>query len=499
MSDTSGIIEHMFDNKLHGVWNPPLTPASRALVGELLKAGRAENQAAARRLTAIAELFELRRRQRDEEPDWAVDTWAAVGAEVAAALRVGLGKAGGYLTYALAMRRLPAVAAAFRAGDIDMNTYRVLVYRTELITAESARIEVDRLLAARAARWPSMTQGQLIREVDRVVAERDPDAVRRVKDRVRDRDVTVWTNSDGTTDISGRLFTADAALFDQRLNALAATVCADDPRTVSQRRADAVGALSSGADRLMCRCANPGCPATAATPSAVVIHVVADQATLDGRAETPGYLLGADALISADLLRELAAHSRQRPLLPADTPPEPGYQPSTALSDFVRARDLTCRAPGCDRPATDCDIDHTIPRSVGGATHASNLKCLCRTHHLTKTFWGWRDRQLQDGSVIWTLPDGQTYLTTPGSALLFPALMAPTGPLPPLAEQEHEPSGTRTEMMPRRKTTRAQNRAHRIASERNHNRQLRHKRDAVIAARLGITPTSGTDEDEPPF
>jgi hypothetical protein len=24
---------------------------------------------------------------------------------------------------------------------------------------------------------------------------------------------------------------------------------------------------------------------------------------------------------------------------------------------------------------------------------------------LLKTFWGWRDRQLPDGTVIWTLPD----------------------------------------------------------------------------------------------
>jgi len=41
--------------------------------------------------------------------------------------------------------------------------------------------------------------------------------------------------------------------------------------------------------------------------------------------------------------------------------PEPGYIPSKALADFVRCRDLTCRWPGCDHPAMDCDVDHTIP------------------------------------------------------------------------------------------------------------------------------------------
>jgi hypothetical protein len=80
--------------------------------------------------------------------------------------------------------------------------------------------------------------------------------------------------------------------------------------------------------------------------------------------------------------------------------PEAGYTPSAKLAEFVRCRDLTCRAPGCDRPAESCDIDHSIPFGDGGVTHPSNLKCLCRLHHLLKTFWGWRDKQLPDGTVI---------------------------------------------------------------------------------------------------
>jgi hypothetical protein len=36
---------------------------------------------------------------------------------------------------------------------------------------------------------------------------------------------------------------------------------------------------------------------------------------------------------------------------------------------------------GCDRAPTACDLDHTIPYADGGATHASNLKCMCRTHY----------------------------------------------------------------------------------------------------------------------
>jgi hypothetical protein len=77
------------------------------------------------------------------------------------------------------------------------------------------------------------------------------------------------------------LFTPDAHELEKRLDALAATVCEHDTRTREQRRADALGALAAGADRLGCRCGREDCAAgrrPAAGP--VVIHVIAEQATL---------------------------------------------------------------------------------------------------------------------------------------------------------------------------------------------------------------------------
>ena len=64
-----------------------------------------------------------------------------------------------------------------------------------------------------------------------------------------------------------------------------------------------------------------------------------------------------------------------------------------------------------------------------------DLKCLFRNryHHLLKTIWtglgGWADRQLPDGTVIWTAPTGHTCTTIPGGAVFFPTLSAPTGEL----------------------------------------------------------------------
>jgi hypothetical protein len=181
----------------------------------------------------------------------------------------------------------------------------------------------------------------------------------------------------------------------------------------------------------------------------------------------PALLLGGP-LIPAPMLAELiAAGATVKPVRHPgpDSAPEPKYRPSTALDEFVRCRDMTCRWPGCDRPAEFCDLDHAIAYALGGPTHPSNLRCLCRKHHLIKTFHGWRDRQHADGTIDWLSPTGQTYTTHPGSRLLFPALCEPTGRLPVPTGRQSDSAG-RTLMMPTRRRTRAQNRARAIAAER---------------------------------
>jgi hypothetical protein len=492
----------VFDTRLHEYWKPAQTEHSRALIDRMRTAGRAESRAAAERLDAIAELFELRRAERGEAKDWAVDTWAAVGAEVAAAFRISQGLAGSYLRYALAMReRLPSVAAVFRAGDIDFRLFATIVYRTDLITDEQVLAAVDAQLAVKVPRWPSMTRGRLAAQVDTIVARVDVDAVRRRQQRQADREVWIGDGGEGISEIHGSLFTPDAHALDKRLEALAATVCEHDPRSPQQRRADALGALAAAADRLGCRCGRADCAAgkrPAATP--VIIHVIAEQATIDGRGDAPASEVGADELITPELVAELAASAKLVPLIhPGDAPPEKGYVPSKALADFVRCRDLTCRWPGCDRPAVGCDLDHTIPYSQGGRTHASNLKCYCKTHHLVKTFWGWGEQQLADGTLILTSPAGHTYVTTPGSALLFPSLCRNTGGVPaPEADPPPDYCAERTAMMPKRRRTRAQNRAHRIATERRHNRDARTARRQEPVSYVGPAPPE-TDEEPPPF
>ncbi|MFV8319123.1 HNH endonuclease signature motif containing protein [Mycobacterium sp. 23] len=468
------------------------TAQSLGWVARVCGAARVVNQGAAAELVAVGALFAYRLARGGETEDWAIDTMKAVAGEVAAGLRISQGRAETKVRYARAMReRLPEVAAVFCAGDIDYEAFTTIVFRTDLIEDRDVLAAVDATVAARVTRWPSLSRGRLSQKVDAIVARADADALRRRTEARAEREVWISPPLNGVAQIEGRLRATDAKAIDARLSALAATVCPNDPRTLAQRRADALGALAAGGTRLGCECARPDCTAAGKKPaSPVVIHVIAEAATLAGRSDSPACLLGGEDLITPDLLAELALTAKQVPLIhPGYAAPEPHYHPSPALADFVRARDLTCRWPGCDVPATHCDLDHTIPWAQGGPTHAGNIKCYCRTHHLMKTFWGWTEKQLADGTLILTSPGGDTHVTTPGSALLFPSLCHAVGGMP-APEAQTPPTdycAERTAMMPTRRRTRAQARAARVTAERRANHQAR------------TTATGPPDNEPPPF
>jgi hypothetical protein len=89
------------------------------------------------------------------------------------------------------------------------------------------------------------------------------------------------------------------------------------------------------------------------------------------------------------------------------------YQPPDPLRHIIKIRSRRCGFPGCRRPATRCDDDHTIPHHSGGRTCECNLHPLCRRHHQTKQAPGWRLDQPEPGVLIWTTPAGRTITVTP--------------------------------------------------------------------------------------
>lgn len=456
-----------------------------ALVAAIAEGTRAEAAAAARRFAAIAELVRRKVCEDDERNRNAFDPWDAVAAEVAAAMTVGHRRASGQMRIARALReRLPQVAALFERGGINARIVSVITWRTMLVEDPEALALIDTALARRASGLGPLSERRLDDAIDALVDRFDPAAVRETQTRTRSRDFHLGDMDDpaGVTSVWGRLLVTDAAALERRLQEMTKGVCDDDPRNMGERRADAVGALAAGQDRLACACGSPTCPAAAPQASNVVIHVIADQDAIEtasvtaeadavaARTRGTAVLLGHGALPTSLLPWLISRGAKVRPVKPPGTDAEPRYQPSAALAEFVRMRDMYCRAPGCDVPADMCDLDHTIPWPLG-PTHPSNLKCLCRKNHMMKTFYGgpdgWHDIQLPDGTVIWTAPSGHTYTTHPGSKLFFDWDTS-TANLPP--PPNTAPSTlNRAVKMPKRKRTRAAEFAARIKAERARN------------------------------
>lgn len=504
--------------------------ADEALVGVIEQAARDEARAAARRLAAIAELTHRKVDDEDERSWWSFDLWSATAAAIGAALTIGQRRASAQMRIAMALRdRLPRVAALFCEGRINIRVISELTWRTHLVDDDRVLAEIDAALAEHAVSWGALSEEKLTGAVNAVIERYDPDAVRRTKDAIGDRDFRIGARDDGaeTTSAWGTLIAADGVAAERRILAMINGVCANDPRSVGERRSDAAGALLNGREHLRCRCGTPDCPKAdvPAPASNVVVHVIADQAALDAATkpatgveataesdEPPplkdtgvALLPGLKVMPTAALAEAIAAGAKVTPLWLPGHNPEPNYRPSARLAQFVRMRDMFCRFPGCDVPADRCDVDHCVPWP-DGPTHPSNLHCKCRAHHLMKTFCfgpdGWSEVQTADGAVTFTAPDGRVHTTNPGSALFFPQFPTATAELPHLPFWR-PPDPARAARMPSRRRLRSAEIAARVKAERAQNRDVRAAN--LAAARSARRHTGGrlrgrvATGDEPPF
>ncbi|UXA18540.1 HNH endonuclease signature motif containing protein [Mycobacterium sp. SMC-4] len=487
----------MFDTLFAGA-------SDEALVELIEQSARQEARICARRAAAIAELVHRNVDEDDERGGWVFDPWADIAAQVAAALNIGQRKASGQMHIAVALRyRLPKIAALHLSGVLGARMVSEITWRTQLVDDPTALAQIDDRIAESAVHWGRLSEQKLKNAIDAVIERFDPDGLRRSKEIMKARDIHIGASDDPneTAAIWGRLLATDGKALAQRMTEMAGAVCEEDPRTMGERRSDAVGAIVRGEVHLTCRCGSPHCPALQQTsPSNVVIKIIADRAALDAAtAETAqdadadeepgsknapeltgpaaplnrGSAMGLDGrpvpiALLAELIRGGAKVSE---LIVPGPEPEPRYRPSAGLAEFVRMRDLFCRFPGCDVPAERCDIDHVVPYPFG-PTHPSNLSCECRGHHLMKTFWsgpaGWSSVQLPDGTLIWTAPTGHRYITKPGSRLYFPAAAITSADLAPLPKPPPG-YGAGTMKMPRRRRPRAAENTARNQAERADN------------------------------
>ena len=637
----------MFDSSLPGPAGV-VEASDRELIEAITGWSSTAAAAQARMLAAVAERRRRAEAAADADPArarWACDPVDEAAAQIGCALTVSHGRALSLMDTAVILRdHLPRLNARFLAGQVSDRVVARIVWLCALVVDDQVWAALDEQFAAAASTWGVLSGDKLDTAITVWIHTLDPDAVRRAASAHRGRDfrITGRDHTAGTTSVWGRITSIDAAIAAARLNAMVNSVCADDPRTTAQKRADAFGAVFAGAFHLSCLCGKPDCPAAAvpdARATSVTVHVVADHSSLDAAPDPtlhgPSDSDGADAEPSSAATStgttdqpptanqqptpptepdtasktdpgpgpqappapgpgpqappapapdpehpsQLAARPKPespsqpvepetepapatpaRPAVilglrgavlppavlaqiltrgatirmiadPRTLPVHPGYRPTTAQDEFVRCRDLTCRIPGCDRPAIHTDLDHSNPWPAG-PTHPANLNNKCRLHHLLKTFWeGWTEHQSPDGTLTITTPTGHTYTTTPFSTLLFPSWTTTTDPptRPEPTRPTPPPNPGRALKMPRRPRTRAQNRAAYITAARAHNalqaeldraaeetaaEQRRARRnaiphnprdpewharqDAVDALRQSLNRPSGYDPNEPP-
>lgn len=226
---------------------------------------RLESVLVARRLAAVEALLWHRIVPEDVDPAKQYDFVDGVHktcAEVSALLDVSAMAASYMVHYAQVLgERLPKVAAVLASGHTNWPTVQLIINRTDLVIDSDLVARLDETLAIRLLRWGSWSRRRILTAVDALVIAIDPDAAKQRRERdALDRYVEIGAQPNGMAALRGNVCAAEAIVFDRKLSELAAGVCADDPRTLAQRRADALAALSTGRG-LACRCGQPDCPA----------------------------------------------------------------------------------------------------------------------------------------------------------------------------------------------------------------------------------------------
>ena len=345
--------------------------------------------AQAQQLKAMVELAELRRQPNGQLNDYTAD-------ELAVALSISGVAAGNRLHLGLDLvERLPNTLAALENGEIDLMRARAIVEGTRALSAEHAAQVEERVLD----KAKDQTAPQLRQAMRRAVLRIDPAGGQARHQRERqDRRVVLSPAEDGMAELWAYLPAHHAAAVYATIHDSARrAITAGDERTADQRRADALVDLILGND----------------SGPAVQVNVTVPMSSLLGLDQQPGDLAGYGP-IPAEMAREIAGDATWRRLL---TDPVSGvlmdygrttYRPPAGLADFVRARDKSCRFPGCRRSA-ECELDHEKPYP-GGCTSADNLGPLCAHHHQLKHRCDWLCERLDNGDYHWTSPAGRHHV-----------------------------------------------------------------------------------------
>ena len=402
--------------------------------------------------------------------------------------------------------RLATAGAALAAGTLSYPQARALEQETEPLDDAAARAVCDRVLADGRTRTPA----DFRRRVRAAVIAVDPiGAALRAEAASERRQVSrrVLPDGQGSLELAGPA-TAIAGMW-AVLTRRAGLTHPDDPRTLDQRRFDAMLDIcrSASTERDLSdrptggprrpAAGRPSRPArtvrtawtrtprkdrrrSSRTGTTAGVFVFADVATWAGLADNPVDLDGYGP-IPPGMARECFTDSQWRAVVTdaltglVASVSDTSYTPSPRTRRHLFAQDRGCLFPGCSAPVWYCDADHSQPHDEGGCTDPDNCGLLCRRHHRLKTFTGW----------TWTRSRRRhRRLDQPGRTGLDPASPA----LPPVACAE-------TVDLSRRRTRGWQHRP--TDRPRPHPGWPRRGRPRVLSP--GVSPWSLTDRLEQPL
>ncbi|MFE3192503.1 DUF222 domain-containing protein [Nocardia sp. NPDC059240] len=263
-------------------------------------------------IALMTSLYHLRRTQQLDLGVSNLNAGEDTATEIGIALKVSQASADGLIALGLDLEnRYPATREAFAEGRIDLAQTRA-ISKSLTNASDELLTELEPDLAAYAEK----SEPQRIRRTARRrLLEADPagQAARR-KSAEADRYVSITAHDDGTALLDGVLPAAGGQTLYERLREMASTqCCAKDPRTVAQRRADALVSLADGTGRLLCQCGHADCPRAVLGDLPVarkaLVQVGVSAETLAGLQDNPALLSGFGA-IDPDLARQIARHAR---------------------------------------------------------------------------------------------------------------------------------------------------------------------------------------------